>query len=318
MALMPDQRKSHISDRLESGLNNILLIYRTLTRRFETLGPGLADSGRSFVLLGLVGLIGCLDRPRTPGTPPEVHLAIAPAEKTLTAGHRTGFSISPQGGPGARITWSVLEAGGGGIDGSGTYQAPATEGVYTIQAALEGSRGAVAQARVTVVPEPEKEISAPALVLPDAEEQTATIRPTPQGSYYWAIKGGRITHGKRQNKVTFQAGPGNPLVLTCTVTNLAGDSIRVSRAIRIAPPVSISIRPKELVITAGRTMRFGFTIDGGISLEAVWSLAFPGAGGLDQAGNFIAPMVPGLYGVRITSKDDPTVFADALLTFAKE
>ena len=243
MVLMHDQRKSNLLDRLVPGMNNFLFMNKVLNDRFEALRPSLADFGKSFALLALVGLIGCLDRPRTPDAPPAAHLAIAPAEKTLTAGHRAGFSISPQVGPGTRINWSVLEPGGGGIDGSGTYQAPPAEGVYTIQAALEGSRGALAQAKVTVVPEPEKEISAPATVPPDAEGQTATIRPTPHGSYYWAIKGGRITQGKRQDKVTFQAGHGNALLLTCTATNPAGDSIRSSRKIRIAPPDSIGIRP---------------------------------------------------------------------------
>ena len=188
MVLMHDQRKSNLLDRLVPGMNNFLFMNKVLNDRFEALRPSLADFGKSFALLALVGLIGCLDRPRTPDAPP-------------------------------------------------------AEGVYTIQAALEGSRGALAQAKVTVVPEPEKEISAPATVPPDAEGQTATIRPTPHGSYYWAIKGGRITQGKRQDKVTFQAGHGNALLLTCTATNPAGDSIRSSRKIRIAPPDSIGIRP---------------------------------------------------------------------------
>ena len=242
MVPMPDLGRSRFPGPVRLGRPNSQFINKIRAVLFGAFGASFIQVGKSLGLLGLAGLVGCLDHPRTPGNPSEMHVAITPAEAILTVGHRSGFSLSSPAEQSGRIVWSVVEAGGGGFKGAGIYQAPPTEGVYTIQAAMEGSRSALAQAKVTVVAEPEKEISAPARVPPDADGLTATILPTPHGSYYWAISGGRITRGKRKNKVTFQAGDGNLLVLTCTVTNLAGDSIRASRKIPIAPPEPIASR----------------------------------------------------------------------------
>jgi hypothetical protein len=60
-------------------------------------------------------------------------------------------------------------------------------------------------------------------------------------------------------------------------------------------------------------MKFGFNIAGGTTLGVAWSLGRPGAGSIDGLGNYLAPTVPGLYSVRVTSLDDPTETITAMV-----
>jgi hypothetical protein len=148
-------------------------------------------------------------------------------------------------------------------------------------------------------------------VLRGAEGQVARIAPVPGSQYQWTIAGGLITAGTDTASVTFQAGAGPKVVLACRVTNAAGDALRSSLEIPVAAPVSLGVKPAAVTITVGRSMKFGFDLAGGTSLGVAWSLGEPGAGRLDGSGKYLAPAVPGLYTVRVSSKDDPTVSATA-------
>jgi hypothetical protein len=101
------------------------------------------------------------------------------------------------------------------------------------------------------------------------------------------------------------------VVLSCRITNAAGDSLDSSLEVQVAAPVSLGIQPASVTLTAGRSMKFGYDLAGGVTLGVAWSLGEPGCGSLDDKGGYVAPAVPGLYTVQVASLDDPTQVAVA-------
>lgn len=265
-------------------------------------------------LLGVMGitvLTGCWKGPQPVLEPAVVKVSVAPATAKLTVGRTLALTARIVGGPDGAVAWTVLEPQGGTVDGQGKYQAPATPGLYTVQATFPGAGGRTATAKLEVVPSPQGEILAPARILPLAEHVSARITPLPGFQYAWSITGGTLTQGETTPAIEFQAGAGPTVVLKCRITNPAGDLLRTTLEIPVAAPVSLSISPAQVTITAERAMKFGFKITGGLSLGVAWSLGEPGAGSLDDTGHYVAPAVPGSYSVRVTAADDPTRFATA-------
>jgi hypothetical protein len=236
---------------------------------------------------------------------------VLPATAVVTVGHSVSFTSFIGSAQAREVAWRVLEPGGGSIDGAGAYHASGTPGLFTVEAGFKDLPGRTATARVTVVAQPAGAIEAPSPVMPGTGEQTARIAPVQGSTYVWSVVGGSLTRGTDTPAITFMAGPGPKVVLTCKVTNLAGDSLLFSREIPVARPVKLTIHPASVTITAGRTMKFGFDIDGGLTLGVAWKLGEPGAGSLDDSGNYVAPAVPGAYTVRLASLDDPTQVAIA-------
>ena len=259
--------------------------------------------------MGVGVLTGCWQGPRPAAAAPLVTVRVEPAAVALTVGRSMTFAAKVEGGSPAELAWTVLEPGGGAVDGAGRYQAPASPGVYTVQAGF----GALAagRARVTVVAPPAGEITAPQRVLPGADNLQARVPEVAGSRYAWTIAGGLLTAGAETSAATFRAGTGSKVNLTCAVTNAAGDTLRSSLEVPVVPQVTLAITPPQVTITAGRTMKFGFTITGGTTLGVAWSLGEPGAGSLDGAGNYVAPLVPGAYTVRVSAQDDPTRAATA-------
>lgn len=259
------------------------------------------------VLLGLAA--GCWKGPSGVAQLPVPQVVIQPVTVTLTGGRTQRFTARVDAGQAAPLRWRVVEPGGGSVDAGGTYRAPRRPGTYTVEAGVQG--GVAAAARVTVVAPPAGEIQAPARVLAGATGLTARIARVPGSTYAWTVTGGKLTGGEDTEAITFEAGAGPKVLLRCRVANAAGDVLNSSLEVPVAAPVSLAISPREVTLTAGRGMKFGYTLEGGISLKVVWSQIEPGAGSLNGQGRYVAPLAPGTYTVRVTSKDDPTQFATA-------
>jgi hypothetical protein len=251
-------------------------------------------------------LASCRNSSSPMAEPPVETYRVQPPAATLTVGHGTAFAARRDGRAALDVAWRVLEPGGGTVDGNGQYQAPAIPGVYTVQAGFKFSADRTATALVTVVPPPAGDIMVPHEVSPGTGHLVARIAPVPGSHYVWTITGGKLTGGGDSPSVSFQAGTGPKLVLNCRITNAAGDVLDSSQEVTLERAVALTISPAAVTITAGRGMKFGYYIAGGTTLGVAWSLGKPGAGSLDGLGNYVAPAVPGLYSVRVTSMDDPT------------
>lgn len=268
--------------------------------RAVRIGPGL---GVAATLL----FCGCWQTPTTVAQFGPAVVTVRPEAATVTVGRGTAFTAKVEGADPKGLAWSVAEPAGGLVD-RGAYLAPLVPGTYTVRAA---AGGAVGTAQVTVVAKPAGDIQAPARVQAGAEGVSARIAPVPGSRYAWTIAGGRITAGADTPAVTFQAGQGPKVTLACRVANAAGDVLNSSVEIPVAIPVALAITPRTATLTAGRSMKFGYTLDGGTSLAVYWSLGEPGSGGLDDDGQYTAPEAPGLYTVRVISRDEPGKYAVA-------
>ena len=268
------------------------------------------DMGRFLALaLGFLFLAGC--KPPAPAAlePPPVRLAIEPAGATLTAGRLRTFQCTVTDGPGEVPVWKVLESGGGTVDELGRYRAALVPGVYTLQAGLVSGR-ATASARITVVAPPAGNITAPARVTRHATGLKASVPAVAGSTYAWTVQGGRILDGGATDTLTFEAGD-ERLLLTCKVTNVAGDALNSTLELPIATRQVLTITPVAAVLTVGGRMKFGFELLGGASTEVLWRVGSPEGGKVDDHGNFVAPNCPGRFQVKVLSRDEPGIEAAA-------
>jgi Pectate lyase superfamily protein/Bacterial Ig-like domain (group 2) len=85
----------------------------------------------------------------TPISPP-VMVEIAPLTASLLPGGTQQFSATVTGSGNTAVTWSIQEGGGGTVDGSGLYTAPAVAGVYHVVATSVADANQSAIATITV------------------------------------------------------------------------------------------------------------------------------------------------------------------------
>jgi hypothetical protein len=89
-----------------------------------------------------------------------IQVAVVPAGAALVASESIPFSATVSNTSDEDVTWSVDEPGGGEIDGSGMYSAPATPGEYTVRAKSHADPSKSGQAKVRV--------TSPGIVFADA------------------------------------------------------------------------------------------------------------------------------------------------------
>lgn len=80
----------------------------------------------------------------------EVEVRIDPAQVVVHAGDSVQLTARVSGTSDRTVTWSVQEAGGGRVGGSGLYTAPRSEGIFHVVATSHADPGKKAVAAVTV------------------------------------------------------------------------------------------------------------------------------------------------------------------------
>jgi hypothetical protein len=81
-----------------------------------------------------------------------VAVGVLPTDVTVEQGSTQGFTALVAGTTDTSVTWSVQEAGGGGVSPSGVYTPPAQGGTYHVVATSTVDPARTASARVTVPP----------------------------------------------------------------------------------------------------------------------------------------------------------------------
>ena len=153
----------------------------------------------------LAGLAACNAKSTTAEGSGQVGVAIEPPAATVPAGGATQFAAVVTGSAVTGVTWSVVEAGGGTVDASGHYTAPAAAGTYHVEAVSVADPTRLATAAVTVQPPsppppPVVVAVAPATAALDACQSatfTATVTGTSNGAVTWSVQegaaGGSVT-----------------------------------------------------------------------------------------------------------------------------
>lgn len=147
-------------------------------------------------------------------------LAITPAQAVLTAGSSRTFGLEGT----AQAIWKALDAKGGTLDNTGRYTAPDQPGTYRIEAEQDGAK---AQASVKVVAAPTGKLLAPDTLTAGAKGLKASIHGGAGVSFRWTFSGGPV-HG-RGAEITFDVDQPKGAVLSCLLTNEAGDTLTLSK-----------------------------------------------------------------------------------------
>src|SRR5262249_9703527 len=80
----------------------------------------------------------------------QVSVTVTPHQATVAMSATLSFAAAVSGGSSADVLWSVQEMGGGMVDASGTYTAPAQMGTFHVVAASMAGRSSGDPAAVTV------------------------------------------------------------------------------------------------------------------------------------------------------------------------
>jgi len=247
---------------------------------------------------------------------PPISVGISPTAATVVAGQVQVFTATVGGSANTQVAWSVLEAGGGSIDGSGRYSAPPTPGTFHVQATSVADPARTALATVTVVPGPQVTvgISPASASLQTGQTQTfsAAVSGTSNGAVTWSVLeagGGTVspsglyaapgTAGTYHVRATSVADPGASALATVSVT-----------------AVAVAISPASASLQTGQTRQFSATVTGTANGAVLWSVLEAGGGSITLGGLYTAPALPGTYHVRATSAADPARSADAVVSVA--
>jgi hypothetical protein len=221
----------------------------------------------------------------------------------MTFGHTISSPFSDQ------VTWRVLEANGGSVDGLGHYQAPDQPGTYHLQVASVADPAKTARATVTVVAAPQGPLTAPQLVESGASGLRASVPASPGLTYAWTVAGGSLLSSATGSEIRFSVGWEPKVVLSCRLVNPAGDAVTLVQEIPKAPPVSFHLDQSSVTLTVGQSMRFGYALSGGLKPTVIWSVPDPSQGYVDQAGKYQAPDFPGRYTVLAVPDATPKLAA---------
>ena len=269
--------------------------------RFGTLAAGL--------LLALACVEPKMSQAVSPLAPSP--LVVEPAQATLTTGQVASFKARSQDGSRPTVTW---EAQGGTVDANGQFTAPATPGLCTVQAKAFGGR--LASATVNVVPPPRGPVATATPVREGTRDHQAAVPDQPGSTYAWSIEGGtQKVHaaGKalRSIQEAIQVSDDRMKAVgqesETQKIDSAGLGLTASLEVPLVPGVTLSASPRSAVLTAGTSRKFGFSLEGGVTGDVVWSVLEPGGGAVDPSGRYKAPAVPGDYTVQVRSKEDPAV-----------
>lgn len=111
-------------------------------KHVSTLGKGLGLALLSLVLVACGG----------DDDDPDVNVSVTPATATVKVGMTQTLSASVTGTRNTSVTWTVDQANGGTITGTGVYTAPETPGTYNVTATSVVDNSKKASATITVVP----------------------------------------------------------------------------------------------------------------------------------------------------------------------
>lgn len=182
----------------------------------------------------------------------------------MAASGTAAFTAAVTGTANTAVTWSVVEPGGGTIDATGHYTAPATAGAYTLRATSVADASAHADAAVTVTAAPAA-VTVSVSPSPAATNScltvtfAATVSNTTNRSVTWSVQEGAAGGTISSSGVyTAPSTAGTYHVVAASVadpTKTAVSTVTVTDRI-----VSIAVAPSTTTVAAGGTAQFTATV----------------------------------------------------------
>lgn len=254
-----------------------------------------------------------------------VTVQTVPAEADVEPGATLQFGSQVTGTAYTSVVWSVAEAGGGTIDATGLYTAPANEGTFHVRA-----DSAIASARssgtsVVKVRKNAQQVTVavnPATVTVQAGGSftfAAAITGSTAGSVTWTVQEGSSCGSVTSAGVYTapNAGATCHVVATSTVNPTRSGSATVTVTAAPSSPVAISMSPLTSTLDACRGQVFTATVTNTTNTAVTWTVLEPG-GGTVTNGIYTAPQAAGTYHVVATSVADPTKTVQGTITVGPE
>ncbi len=250
--------------------------------------------------------------------PTTISVSVSPVRATLNAGQSQTFSAAVTNSADQRVTWRVMESGGGSITAAGVYTAPATAGTYHVVATsvADPSRSATAEVAVLVPVAVSVSVTPARYTLSYGATQTftAVVTNTDDPSVVWNVEdigGGTVDD---QGNYTAPNTPGTYRLRATSLVNTSQSAIalitvgsRSVPAVALSPAV-VTVRPREYVPFNATVTHVSWTA------QVTWSVEEPSnGGGITQGGTYLSPEQPGIYRVVATSEQDRTRQARATI-----
>ncbi len=251
---------------------------------------------------------------------PVIAVAVSPKTAATTTGRTLNFSATVTGtvtGQSTAVTWSVQESGGGTVDTTGHYTAPASAGTFHVVAtsAADTTKKDTATVTVTtiavaVAPKTAATTTGGALTFSATVTGTVTGQST---AVTWSVQEANGGTVDTAGHYTAPATAGTYHVVAIS----AADTTKKDTATVTVTAIAVAVSPKTAATTAGGGLTFSATVTGtatGQSTAVTWSVQEAGGGTVDTAGHYTAPGAAGTYHVVATSVADASKNDSATIT----
>lgn len=232
------------------------------TPRLSRLASALA------ALAALSGLAGCSGEGRATPTGPEapaaqgVTVEVSPSTEQLPPGASSRFSALVTGTAEGRVTWGVVEVGGGTIDPAGVYTAPATVGDYHVRATSVADARAFGEALVRVRAPAVTVTVTPSPAAVDAcrtVQLTATVQNAANRSVTWSVQEGAA--GGTVSATGLYTAPQAPATYHVVATSVQDPTRSAVVAVTVSQHVlGVTVSPPSVDLAPGQTQQFTATV----------------------------------------------------------
>ncbi len=252
-----------------------------------------------------------------------VSVVVTPRQATVGSGGTVAFKAAVTGGATSDVTWSVQEYGGGTMNASGMYTAPANAGTFHVVATSVAETSSSDAATVTVMSTPVVAVSVSphiaSVTTSGTVPFTATVSGTSAGqstAVTWSVQ---EAGGGTVSSAGVYTAPGTTGTNHVVATSVADTSKKDTATVTVTstPVIAVSISPQTASVMTGGTVPFTATVTGttaGQPTAVTWSVQETGGGTVSAAGVYTAPGTGGTYHVVATSVADTSKTDAALVT----
>jgi RHS repeat-associated protein len=254
------------------------------------------------------------------GTVGAVTVSVSPTTASLYAGQTQQFSATVTNAASTAVTWSV--SGGGTINSSGLYTAPASvtsQQTVTITAISQAEPTVSASATVTLLPPVSVSVAPPTATLYAAHTQqfSVTVANASNTAVNWAISPAGIGTVSSSGLYTAPASITSQQTVTITATSQADSTKSATATVTLMPAVAVSVTPTTATLNAGQTQQFSASVVNTNNTAVSWSISPTGSGSVSSSGLYTAPTSltkQQTVTVTATSQADSTKSASAPVT----
>jgi len=221
------------------------------------------------VAVVLTTLAACSEMARTQevtvpaGT--SVAVAVEPQDTSLRPSESQVFAATVTGAVSTAVRWSVRESGGGAIDVDGRYVAPATSGVFHVDATSVADPTVSAAATVTVTAPPPPPVVVTVTPSPGAVDAcrslalSASVSGTSNPAVTWSVlegaAGGAVTPGG------VYTAPSTGGTYHLVATSVAAPASSATSSVTVAERVvSVQVSQPAVTVQAGATTQLTATV----------------------------------------------------------